>query len=295
MKMSYKDFNKKAIDRICSIFEYTHDIHYISTCLNINYNMVLSLLISSGRYNDILGNYYCQLDLKDKKILLLSDTHYGSAYDNINYAYDVFDFAKENNIKTIFHGGDILEGVSNNTNEILDYDEQIEYFLNKYPSDKGITTYAVLGNHDYLVIRPKCIRYHDLNSREDINIMGFKKVFVDWDESNIGLKHNIEKYKLFLSTRGFFEDFCFKGHSHYFLIKEFEGQYHVHIPALCNDPSYYMSNQNETDGRLFRPGFLTAEMFDDYMIVTNYYFDNNNSIIKGSEHPLTKKYKKTSH
>lgn len=292
MKMSYKDFSKKAIDNICDVFEYTHDIHYISTYFNINYNMVLSLLVSSGKYDDIIRNYQCQLDIKDKKIMFISDTHYGSVYDNINYAYDVFDFAKENSIKTIFHGGDILEGTSNNTNEILDIDDQIEYFLNRYPTDKGITTYAVLGNHDYLAIKPKSIRYHTLNSRKDINIMGFKKAFANWDESNIGLQHNIEKYKLLLSN-GFHEDFCFKGHSHYFLIKEFEGQYHVHAPALCNDPSYYMTNQNGIDSRLFRPGFLTAEMFDDYMIVTNYYFDNNNSIVKGSEHPLTKKYKNT--
>lgn len=292
MKMSYKEFSKKAIGNICNIFEYTHDIHYISTCLNINYNMVLSVLIMSGKYKDIIGDYQCQLDIRDKKIMFISDTHYGSVFDNIKYAYTVFDFAKANGIRTIFHVGDILEGTSNNTNEILDIDDQIEYFLNRYPSDKNITTYAVLGNHDYLAIKPKSLRYHTLNSRKDINIMGLKKVFANWDESNIGLQHNIEKYKLLLSN-GFHEDFCFKGHSHYFLIKEFEGQYHVHVPALCNDPSYYMTNQNGIDSSLFRPGFLTAEMFDDCMVVTNYYFDNNNQIIKGNEHSLVKKFKKT--
>ena len=56
-----------------------------------------------------------------------------------------------------------------------------------------------------------------------------------------------------------------------------------------------LSRKNEIeDKKIFRPGFLTAEKYDDCIVITNYYFDENNYIVRGSERPLVKKYKNTS-
>lgn len=107
----------------------------------------------------------------------------------------------------------------------------------------------------------------------------------------MGLKHKIDEYRLnFLGS--FQNDLTFKGHSHYFRYRN-EGNI-IHVPSLCNDPSYAKAFKSK-DKSFFEPGFLTAEMFDDCVVITNYYFDNNNSIVKGSEHPLIKKYKNTSY
>lgn len=292
----YSKISDYNINRICSLFEYSRDINYIKTMIpGFEYNMILSILVSTGVYNDIIKDYICQLCIRDKKIILTSDTHYGSRFDNIKLPNKVMDFAVSNGIRRIFLCGDILHGCPNNNKARIGCFEQVKLFLNSYPHDKNVITYAILGNHDYLAMSHKGRIYYDLNSRDDIEILGSKKIFFDWNGMIIGLQHNIENYRLNFPEE-FHENFNFKGHSHAFYIKEYESQYHIHVPALCNDPSYMLSRSKDyqEEFRFFKPGFLTAELIDDCVIITNYYFDNNNYIVKGSEHPLVKKYKNTS-
>lgn len=295
MMTNYSKISDYNTNRICSLFEYSRDINYIKTMVpEFEYNMIISVLTSAGQYNDIIKDYMCQLTIKDKKVIFISDTHYGSRYDNIILPHRVFNFATCYGIKTIFHCGDILHGNPSNNKGRIDDFEQLKCFLENYPRDKEIKTHALLGNHDYLAISHKGRIYYDLNSRDDIEILGSKKAFVDWHGFNIGLQHNIEKYKLFFPGE-FHEDYNFRGHSHYYFIKEYEGQYHIHVPALCDDPTYLLSRKNEIeDKKIFRPGFLTAEKYDDCIVITNYYFDENNYIVRDSERPLVKKYKNTS-
>ncbi len=296
MVTDYKKISDYNVNKICSLFEYSHDINYITKMLpEFEYNMIISVLLSTNMYNNILPNYMCQLHINDKMIMLISDTHFGSKYDNILYTYRAIEFAVVQGIKSIYHGGDILHGNPGNSRAKMDCMSQVEFFLEHYPYVKDMITRAIRGNHDYLAIKEKGRIYYDLNSRDDIEILGSKKVFIDWDGMKIGLQHNIEKYKIGFSGIDFHEDFNFKGHSHYFKIRELEYQYHTHIPALCDDPTYLLAKKNEIDDpTVFRPGFLIAEKFNDYILVTNYYFNNNNYIVRGGEHPLVKKYKNTS-
>ena len=131
-----------VVDGICSLYKKTNDINKVlEICAGFHYNEIISILSAS----DIHHIKLCQFSLTDKKVMLISDTHYGSVYDNINYAYYAFDFAKANNIKTILHGGDILEG-SVRAKVGYGSEEQAEYFIKNYPHDKDIVTSAILGN-----------------------------------------------------------------------------------------------------------------------------------------------------
>lgn len=82
--------------------------------------------------------------------LLISDTHLGSKHDRIDLLDKTYNYAEKNNIKTIFHLGDVINGV--NTQEDSknkSIDTQLQYFLKKYPCSENIITYIIKGNHDY--------------------------------------------------------------------------------------------------------------------------------------------------
>ena len=81
-----------------------------------------------------------------------------------------------------------------------------------------------------------------------------KKSFINWDGNIISLQHTIDSYKLRLPYT--IEYLCFKGHSHYYHIKEKTGGKgeRIFIPAMW---------------------FLTAEIFDDNIVVVHYSFINN--------------------
>ena len=69
----------------------------------------------------------------------------------MNYTYGMFDFAVANGFNVILNGGDIIEGDVKPRND-LNVLQQAEYFINEYPFDENIKTYALLGNHDYRAI-----------------------------------------------------------------------------------------------------------------------------------------------
>ena len=97
----------------------------------------------------------------------------------MNYTYDVFNFAVANGIHIILHGGDIIESNINQRKGFTNI-KQANYFINRYPFDNSINTYALLGNHDYLAInRNERIR-EILCTRNDINMLGFKKSYLNW-------------------------------------------------------------------------------------------------------------------
>ena len=277
-KLDYTAYEQFFVEVVCSLYNKTHEINKIlEVCPGFHYNEIVSILAASG-ISDIELR---QFNLKDRKVMLISDTHYGSVYDNIKYAYHAFDFAKANGIKTILHGGDILEG-SVRAKVGYGSEDQAEYFIKNYPHDKDIITKAILGNHDYMAISSLNKTMDILESREDINILGFKKIFFDWYGKTIGLQHEVKKYKLCYPAGSFHEDLNFKGHSHAFNIKEYEQQEHICIPALCDDPISINTSLVEDENAL-KPGFLIAEHCENYIMVTHYFFDNK-KINKGKVH-----------
>ena len=271
MIKSFEKINDKLINEVCSDFEVNYDFNLLRNKYSyLDYNVLYSILYSKGKYNII--DYLCQLNINDKKILVISDTHYGSKYENMKYTDKMFEFAKTNSINTILHGGDIIESNVNQRKSASNI-KQVNYFINNYPSDDKISTLALLGNHDYLAIKEDEMIRNILSSRKDINILGFKKVYLNWCKNIISLQHNIKSYKLSLPND--VEEISFKGHSHFYHIKENTNEKYerIYIPSMCDDPiPYISSNPNINENVVIKPGFLLAQIEDNNIIVNNYSF-----------------------
>lgn len=281
MIKSFAEIDNNLIIEVCNCFEKDYDFIFLREKYPfLDFALLYSILYSTGKYGEILYDFLCQINIDDSKILIISDTHYGSIYENLNYTYDVFNFAKVNGIHTILHGGDIIDA---NVNPKRGYNpiKQANYFINVYPLDNNIKTYALLGNHDYLAIT-KYEEIRDIfSSRNDITVLGFKKSYLNWCKNIISLQHEIEKYKLNLPTCA--DLLSFRGHSHFYHIKEMKNGKceKIYIPPMCDDPVFYLSNPNPEDG-IGKPGFLTAEI-DGNNIVVIYYSFASKKIIKENE------------
>ena len=269
---SCEKIDNQLISEICDAFETNYNfIDLKEKYSNLDYNILYSILYSTGKYRKEVYNYLYQYNINESKILLISDTHYGSVYENMNYTYDAIDFAVANGIHIVLHGGDIIEaGVKQKSG--FNIVKQANHFIDSYPLDKSINTYALFGNHDYMAINQDKSIMEILSSRKDINILGFKKAYLKWCGNIIGLQHDIENIKLNLPYNA--EYICFKGHSHFYhVIEKKNGKNErIFIPSMCDNPINYKS----------KPGFLVAEIGDSNIVVINYSF-NNGKIEKENE------------
>lgn len=270
---SFRNVNKQLINEICECFEQNYDFNSLREKYSfLEYNMLWSILYSRSKYGKELYNYLCQTKIDDRKILIISDTHYGSVYENINYIYKVFNFAIANDIRVILHGGDIIESNIRRKNRFNNI-KQANYFIDNYPYDNNINTYALLGNHDYSAILMDEVVRDILCSRNDINVLGIKKSYLNWCGNTISLYHKIDNYKLSFPINA--DIIGFKGHSHFYHVKEkkYGKNEKIYIPSLCDDFVNCKSNGYINDNNIIiNPGFLTAEIENDNIIVSNYSF-----------------------
>lgn len=291
MVKDFRDLDINLINSICNDFETYRDFNILRQIYPyLDHNILYSVLFSIGKYKKELYSKLQQVNIGDKKILLISDTHYGSAHDNMKYAHEVFNFAVANGIHSIFHGGDIIESEVN-AKDIFRVKNQAYYFIYNYPHDKSIKTYALLGNHDYSAININAKVRDTLDSRDDIDILGFKKIYFKWSDCLISLAHEIDDYKVQLPVRA--EYLSFKGHSHYYHInKKDHGKCErIYIPSLSDNPIPSFSNipYLKDNSIIVKPGFLTAEMYNDGIEVVNYSIDDNKITV---ENEFVKTFKK---
>lgn len=88
------------------------------------------------------------------KALLISDTRFGSKYQQLSRVNDAYEQAYKNGYRHVIHLGDITEGLYSmkspyyqtlfaNTTE-----EQVDYVVEHYPYIEGMTTYFITGDQD---------------------------------------------------------------------------------------------------------------------------------------------------
>ncbi len=87
------------------------------------------------------------------KFGLISDTHYGSLFENPDLLHLLYKIFKKEGIDSVYHCGDLIDG--ENMYRGHEYElhthgasEQIKEVVERYPEFKGITTYFITGNHD---------------------------------------------------------------------------------------------------------------------------------------------------
>lgn len=121
-------------------------------------NLVFAKFDRTYYLSDTPTWYSNQTDLSELlpeagSIGVLTDTHLCSdaeRLDLVNNAYD--EFARQG-ITTVFHVGDLMDGMDvykghNMFLKVHGGQAQAAYFIKNYPHRKGITTYAIAGNHD---------------------------------------------------------------------------------------------------------------------------------------------------
>lgn len=125
---------------------------------------------------------------------VISDTHIGSKYDNmkkINLAYKIF---KSNNIKEVYHSGDLTDGEKMYRGQEYELrlhgaKEQTDEVIKRYPKFKGVKTKYVLGNHDLSYYKRAGVDIGEMisNKRKDMIYLGQEDATV-----KIGDKYKLE-------------------------------------------------------------------------------------------------------
>ena len=198
------------------------------------------------------------------KSILISDTHIGSIKENIGLIERVYDYCIQNDIHNIYHLGDLVDGTSGYTDyKKLNPSEQIDQVINKYPNDKSILNFVLLGNHDLDIISED-IPLHDaiIKNRKDMYCLGYgtKEFYIKND--NIILKHSILIDK---TDNNYNNKLIIKGHSHQMKLVDDLSNYQIYVPSL--------SDLQFVDGTI--PGFLLIEygFYNGYInecLVTHY-------------------------
>lgn len=96
------------------------------------------------------------------KCMLISDTRFGSIYQQTSILNDMYLKAKTMGVKYVFLTGDVVEGIYRGSKSIYNstlhkdgYEDQADYVASCFPRVEGITTYFVTGEHDLSFLKTK--------------------------------------------------------------------------------------------------------------------------------------------
>lgn len=213
-------------------FLLNHD-YTLSEVLEINgnnyspYLVISELLKEYSGYKNILKKikeYYLTEYKVPNRIVVISDTHIGrlnedeynkylkkginGPYENEKGLYAAYNHALKNNINTVVHLGDLVDGNPNNSkqNHSMNSIDQIIYTSNIYSDFKDIKTLLLLGNHDYNL---PVSDYFEKN--KNIDVIGLRQSYISMGEKLIKLFH---KCKTDIIIPELSHDLELIGHSH---------------------------------------------------------------------------------
>ena len=163
----------------------------------------------------------------------ISDLNIGSINQRIDLLNIIYDYCKKNDIHLIFCTGDLISGIQAHNQLIPNVINQTKSFIENYPYDPHITTFAVLGDNDFSSIYsyrfdPK-IKIE--KERHDIKVCGYNYAKIFIANTPITLHHFMKDEKPILNT-----PIVLSGHTKMFNIKRDydENQVFVKLPALSN-------------------------------------------------------------
>ena len=166
--------------------------------------------------------------------LVISDMHFGSGFEIQGVMDKIYDFCVMNRIHNIIITGDILDGMFNKIPPMIpDPSEQIKYFSKIYPFDKSIINFALLGNHDYSILKETGQDFSIFldSYRHDVVSLGYGCGVLKIKNDFIGLKH---------SVKGMFDELIDKsnllllGHKHNFKSTISGKVQDIYVPSLSN-------------------------------------------------------------
>lgn len=235
----------------------------IKQLINYGYNLEPNYYNNSDIYYSLKknninsSNNTVNINIPDSenifRCLVISDLHIGAIDGDIKLIDTVYEYATKNGINIILNCGDSLEGdYTSYRKNIKDIHSQIEYFTKKYPYDKNIINFMILGNHDY-----HSFHYDGLDISKTIKKNRYDIVPIGNGQGNVNIKKDniILFHKLYDGFKPIIkeEKIVLSGHSHMMKTK-LRDIFWLGIPTLS-----YKSNDKTKD---VIPGFidLTIDM-----------------------------------
>ena len=167
------------------------------------------------------------------KLLLISDLHFGNSLERLDLVDKAFNYCIKNGINIILCGGDFIDGTySKQEQRISNVFQQIDYFINNYPSDKNILTFGVAGDHDMSALNSYLVDIVEAcnNYRHDIIIPGYNNALVHLKNDSIQMFHHIKGGELAVTA----SPIILHGHSHKYICQPRKDVLNITIPSLSN-------------------------------------------------------------
>ena len=156
-------------------------------------NILLSSIKNIDSNKDI--SIYTTKEDTSFKCVLISDLHLGNRKEKPIYLDMVFDYCIKEGINIIICGGDFVDGhiIGSGKKYFENGYEQIEYAIKRYPYDKNILTFIVLGNHDLNVLTETGQDLSEIlyNYRPDIISTGYGIGTINVKNDHIYLRHEL--------------------------------------------------------------------------------------------------------
>lgn len=196
--------------------------------------------------------------INEHQVIVIADTHIGSSYDNFDYIYMVYEFARTHNIHTILHLGDMVNSLIGQGKIYLPtIATQVDKIINKWPKEEGIACYLLGGNHELDALKRDNSFMDLFTVREDFNFLGFKKAYVLIDHCPISLNHKVKNYRITLPYLNCLINLF--GHRHELLVTT---GLDIYAPTLSDN---FFNHFGWSE-----PGFLVLDFQARQMIATYY-------------------------
>ena len=155
----------------------------------------VTLIRNFGHEKLINDLSYNIVDNNEKiKMMLISDTRFGSIYQQTSILNDLYSKAKKMGVKYVFLTGDVVEGIYTGAKSIYNstlykngYEDQAECVASFFPRVEGITTYFITGEHDLSFLKTKekiDIGRLIANKRDDMIYLGPRRKKVSFVSDN---------------------------------------------------------------------------------------------------------------
>lgn len=197
---------------------------------------------------------------KDQKLnaVFISDTHFAHLKERIDLLDCVYDYCLKNDIHLIIHGGDLVEGISEQAVKFPNPEEQVTYLLKNYPFDKNILNFICLGNHDYTLLEKMGINIGQVleTHRQDLVCLGFGTGKLKIKKDTLYITHPISK----LNCETVHNGLVLAGHSHQAKSLIRQNIVKINLPPLSSVMDHVL------------PGFIAATIYfnQDYFSSISY-------------------------
>lgn len=200
------------------------------------------------------------------KALVISDLHIGSISERLDLLDNMYNYCVKEGIHIIVNAGDLINGMFGRQNlaEVNNNIAQVDYLVKKYPFDKNILNFVVLGNHDLSPLK-ECgldLAMRLNNSRHDIVPLGYDIGCINVKNDSFVIQHSseINANKVFPEA-----SFILKGHSHKMMVSNLkDSNFSLSVPTLSD----ILIDNNTLPGAIK----MTIEMQGGYFITA--YFEH---------------------